>query len=397
MIRSLIWLMVLSCLATAALADARVEISAPAADQPLFGWVTITAVVSNDEGTVRVDFAVDGHPVGSISKPPYSLEVDVGDENRSHLIEVVVKGRHGELARATLTSPAVHVDESVDLELQQLYVTVTDRRGERVLGLESADFEVTDDGVRQRLITVAGGEIPLTATILLDASISMQGGDLEVALKGAQAFIDGMVDLDEARVMVASDHLRLMTPFSGEPETLRQAVSHADAGGGTALLDHLATALLGLEARQGRRVVIVLSDGLDVHSTLGTNELDRIARSSQAMIYWVRLHARKFRRVPWGSEPATVLLSAWRGDSEAHALLDGLEKVVRRSGGRVVSVDSPAETVQAFGDILAELREQYALGYYPEPRWNDSRWRPVRVLARKRALKTRTRDGYVDR
>ena len=115
------------------------------------------------------------------------------------------------------------------------------------------------------------------------------------------------------------------------------------------------------------------------------------------MIYWVRLHARKFRRVPWGSEPATVLLSAWRGDSEAHALLGGLEKIVRHSGGRVVSVDSPAETVQAFGDILAELREQYALGYYPEPRWNDSRWRPVRVVTRKRAFKTRTRDGYVDR
>lgn len=394
MIRSLIWSMVLSCLAAAAQADAGVEILAPAAGRPLFGVVTITAVVTADEEIETVDFAVDGRPVGSISSPPYTLQVDVGEENRSHLIEVVVAGRQGELVRATLTSPAVQVDERVDLELQQLYAVVTNRRGERALGLKAADFAITDDGVRQRLITVAGGEIPLTATLLLDASGSMLGDGLAVALRGAQAFLDGMADLDEARVMVASDRLRFITPFSDDAEALRRTVALADAGGGTAVFDHLAIALLGLEARQGRRVVILLSDGLDMHSVLGHDELATIARSSQAVIYWVRLLSPALQRRMW-LRPVPV--SAWRDVQAIRALPGQLEKIVARSGGRVVAVNELTDTEGAFRDILQELREQYALGYYPDPRRNDGRWRPVRVETRRGSLKVRTRDGYVDR
>ncbi len=108
-------------------------------------------------------------------------------------------------------------------------------------------------------------------------------------------------------------------------------------------------------------------------------------------------------RVLGTTPPSTFALvrllpvSSWHDEKSARHLYRMLGRIVRGSGGRIVTVGSVAGIERAFTEILAELREQYALGYYPDPRRNDGSWRQVKVELAKRGLKLRTREGYVDR
>ena len=135
-----------------------------------------------------------------------------------------------------------------------------------------------------------------------------------------------------------------------------------EAGGGTALNDELYAALQLLEQRQGRRVVIMLSDGLDSHSVLAIDEVLPLAARSRALLYWVRLVSGGPLSPDFAPRHQH---SAWR-DGAAHVRqIDKLDEAVVRSGGRVAMIRGAAEMAPTFTEILAELREQYVLGYYP--------------------------------
>jgi len=389
---------ILGCLAGAvAAAGIEVEILRPAAGEPLIGEIEIVARVSSAEPIVRVEFSIDGEQAGTVSQAPYRLRVDVGPENRERRLAVVAYGGEGSIGRAERVTPAIPIHDRVVLDLQQLYVTVTDRRGRRVLELAQQDFEILDQTIPQEIVTFARGDVPFTAVLLLDGSVSMKGERLKTVLRGARRFVDDMRPLDEAKLIVFSDRPLRITPFVAGGASLAGALARTSATGGTAILDHLHMALLLLEARQGRRVVILLTDGWDLNSVLTPPQVGRIARRSQAIIYWVRLK----RDEPTGGvalrDPGRLIpLSSWHDQETSHRIYKQLEGIVRASGGRIVSISWISEVGDTFREILAELREQYALGYYPQPRRNDGSWRKVRVLLPRHGLNLRTREGYVD-
>ena len=381
-----------------------VDIVSPPPGLALFDEVEIEAVVRPESVVERVEIYLDGRVVGSLREPPYRLRIDVGPENRERRIEILARGRDGSAGWAQRLAPRLRIDEELDLGLRQIYVTVTDRRGQRVLELGRDDFAIHDEGRPQTLVTFARGGIPFTAVLLLDGSLSMQGSRLEAALDGVRRFVSGMEELDEARILVHSDRLLARTDWSSGPGIVTDVLATTEARGGSSILDYLYFALAQLEKRQGRRVVVFLSDGWDLESVLSADQLWQVARLSQALIYWVRLA---------GDQPATggrlkaspedtygpvriVPYSSWRDQDDARKTYKQLERIVEESGGRIVTVSSH-DLGPAFEDILAELREQYALGYYPDPRRRDGSWRDVAVELGQRGLKVSTRLGYVDR
>ncbi len=238
-------------------------------------------------------------------------------------------------------------------------------------------------------MTFEGGEVPLTAALLVDASLSMAGPRLVAAVKGAQAFVAGMLPLDEAMLMLFSDRLLHRTPCTGDPAVIAQALGAVEAHGGTALNDHLYAALERLERHQGRRVLILLSDGVDIESVLSIEDVLWKAERSQSAVYWIRLQEA-------GAPAVVARMSAWRGPEDHRRELAGLSRLVRRSGGRVVDLSRIEDAPTAFGEILAELREQYVLGYYPSVDLDDGSWHQVRVNVRGLGYRVRTREGYVD-
>lgn len=373
--------------------EVRVSILDPGPFDPVSGRITVELQAEAPDPVDpvdRIELHVDGRLVTVLTDgPPWRVEVDLGQENEEHFFRAVAHTASGATGEMSVQTPAIEVDEVLELPLQQLYVTVT-RGGDRVTGLERDDFRVIDDGQVQELVTFEGGDAPLTAVLLVDSSESMRGERLQAAVRGAEAFTAGMKELDEAMTMLFADRLLRASPFTHEPAELRSSLAGARAGGGTALADHLYAAFKVLDGRQGRRVVVVLSDGFDVYSALGMEDVLWKARRSQAIVYWIQLQDRS---VP-GAEPG-LFTSAWRAAEENQAEYEALRRLVLDSGGRIEAIERIDEVEGAFESILAELRDQYVLGYYPTELRHDGSWRQVRVRVRG-TNDVRVREGYVD-
>ena len=216
----------------------------------------------------------------------------------------------------------------------------------------------------------------------------MSGERLRSALRGAETFLRAMRPGDVSSVVLFSDRWLQATPFSGDAESLMGSLRGVRAAGGTALNDTLYLALKKLEAEQGRRVIILLSDGIDSHSALRMPEVTWLAQRSRALIYWIRTDPR--------SDQEISLSSAWKDPETYRAERRELTSTVLESGGRVVELTNLKEAENAFTEILAELREQYALGYYPSQNKGDNSWHRITVRTRRPELMVRTKNGYID-
>lgn len=370
--------------------ELNVSIVKPKGRVPLFGPVDVVAEITGDVEVRGVEVHLDGELAAVRWNPPWTTTIDVGQENAERLIEVVAWGIDGTEARARVVAPPIVVHDRVELDLQQLYVTVQDGK-RRVLDLPSSVFEVRDEGNLQEIVTFEDGDAPFTAVLLLDGSISMEGQRFTTAREGAAAFLRGTKELDEARVLVFHNRLAMATPFALEAETLLPRLKVSETGEGTRVHDHLFLALQLLEERQGRRVVVLLSDGVDFDSVVELQDLEALARRSPAAVYWVRLDG------PHKVRQSNIAPSAWASQRHNFREMKRLERLVESTGGRVAKLRGVDEIVPAFEDILRELREQYVVGYYPDPRHRDGRWRKVDVTVDVPGVRVRTREGYVDR
>jgi Ca-activated chloride channel family protein len=391
-VRGLAWVGALALAVPLAAAAQEVVITSPPAGQPLFGEVDVAVEVRSSRAVERVEFVVDGTLVAVDREPPYRAAADVGDSNIEHRIRVVAFGAGGPIGEASLQSPTYRIDETLEVELRQLYVSVQ-REGRSTGYLEREDFEIIDDGKRQRIVTFELGDVPLTAVLLLDTSASMAGDRLGAALAGARLFVDGMASLDEAKVVLFSDRVIRTTPFASEPTVLEASLTGGEPVGGTAVNDYLYASLKLLDARQGRRVVVLFSDGIDVHSLLSAEEVLWKAQRSQAVIYWLYLREAGEGKGP--REVDAAFNSAWRDYETNQREMRFLKDAVEQSGGRIEALVSVDELGEAFAGILRELREQYVLGYYPSDRRHDGSWHELKVNV-SGVARVRTREGYVD-
>lgn len=366
--------------------DPSVLIALPGPGDAVFGEVRFEAFVKS-ASLDRVELYVDSRLVATLKAPPFATTVNVGDENVKHNFEAVAYSQSGKRASAKVETPRIQIDEEVTAELQQLYVTVSLGKV-RTLDLEQEDFAIIDEGNQEEIVTFGKGEVPLAATVLIDSSVSMSGERLRSALRGAETFLRAMRPEDVTSVVLFSDRWLQATPFSGDAESLIASLHGVRPAGGTALNDTLYLALKKLEAEQGRRVIILLSDGIDSHSALRMPEVTWLAQRSRALIYWIRTDSRSGQDVS--------LSSAWKDPETYREERRQLGETVIETGGRVVDLVNIKDAEKAFSEILSELREQYALGYYPSRNRGDNSWHRITVRVRRPELTVRTKNGYID-
>jgi Ca-activated chloride channel family protein len=347
--------------------------AAISAGQAVFGLVEVEVEAKLPRTPFdKVELYLDGRLVGIKQAPPYHFQADAGQKNEAHHFEAIVYRGARPVGSATLRTPKVQVDLEVDVRLQQVFATV-ESSGSRHGPLRRDDFILSDDGEPQKLALFEHGEVPFTAVLLLDASGSMAGSRLAAALDGARAFAADLGRMDEAKLILFSDRLLLETPFTSIPSVLGLALQGATAGGGTALNDALYLATKRLQSRSGRKVVVVLSDGIDVDSVLPMSGVREAARGGDAAIYWLKL--------PTDEGDNVRRFSNWRDDSGHRRELEELKLAVRESGGRV----QPLRFVQVkptLAELVRELRDQYLLGYYPERRLGPGSWHTLRLRLR---------------
>jgi Ca-activated chloride channel family protein len=370
--------------AGAASAQVAVSILSPSADQPVFGALEVKVGVQSREPIDRVEVFVNGELKGSSTAPPYRIRVDVGEDNVRREFRAVAYTKSGATGADVLVTNPVQIMDELDLKLRALFVSVT-QDGQRTLSLTQEDFQIFDNGVPQEIVTFGRDELPLTAVLLLDTSESMREKEIEAIRRGAKAFLDGMKPADEAMVALFSDRLLRLTPFTADKAVLASTLGGVKSAGGTAVNDFLYLSLKALEMRQGQRVVVLFSDGSDVHSVLPAADVLWKARAGQALIYWIQLGGKH-----------QSFTSSWRDYTANDREYEDLEKAVRESGGRILPIERVGELEHAFVTILRELREQYALGYYPSNAKGDGKWHKIDVRVRGFGEKVRHREGYAD-
>lgn len=368
-----------------------VKLVSPPSGTPAFGEIDLAVRVKSPVPLKWVDYYVDGQRAGRVETPPWKLRFDVGQSNMGHLVRALAEDVLGGKGEAMVKTGSIASDMSFDVRLQQLFVSVTNA-GQAVQGLKQGDFEiVNDEGDRESITTFGGGDLPISSVLLLDSSESMKGEPLKAALAGVKAFVDRTRGDDETMVAFFSDRILSATTFTKDDAALERALGEVKAAGGTAVNDHLYYALNRLQPRLGRRVIVLLSDGLDVSSSLDMDQVLARARRSQAMIYWLRLDdpSTSGKGVPRYS-------SIWRGMDDNARQYTLLEQAVTESGGRILKIRQLGEIDDAFRQVIDELRQQYVLGFQPRDARGRGNWRPLRVRVRGDEFAVRTRAGFVD-
>jgi Ca-activated chloride channel family protein len=263
---------------------------------------------------------------------------------------------------------------SSGIDLVEVYATVTDRDGQPVTGLTAADFRVAEDELPQAITTFAAGEFPLSITIAVDRSFSMAGPRLTLSKQAARSFIAALRPADEVMVLAIGSEVETITPPVPAREAAATRWEAIEAWGTTPLYDASVQALEAIQARRGRRALLLISDGIDRDSQTTAAELIARARESGVLVYPVAIGGT---RPPLFGELANV------------------------TGGRSFFIDDPKRLESQLAILARELRSQYLLGYTPsEPPGPARAWRSIQVTVSRpaaRDLQVRARDGYFSR
>jgi Ca-activated chloride channel family protein len=274
------------------------------------------------------------------------------------------------------------------VELVPLTVTVTDRVGHYVPNLTADDFAILDQGRRQVISHFATSHVPVDLGILLDTSGSMRNS-LALAQRAACGLVRQLREGDRGAVAgIASTVLlhQSMTPDLGRVEA---ALRSTQANGDTALYDAVYIVLREYQQERltssdvRRRVVVLLSDGLDTSSHVTCDDVLDLVRRVEATIYVVSL----------AEDPA--LLARIVDDRKSFESAHALNTLARESGGRLFTAHTARELPGIYDAIGQELSNQYVLGYVPSGPAIDGVFRHVSVgVLQPRVGMARTRAGY---
>ncbi len=269
----------------------------------------------------------------------------------------------------------------VDVKLVNVYVTVTDAHGAPVAGLKKENFRVQEDG-RDQTISVFDKEsaVPLSIALAIDTSLSTRH-DLPLEQASAKRFARAILrSVDALSVFGFSETVLQSTSYTADMHRIEEGIDHIRLGAATALFDAVYFAARSLDRRQGRKVMVLITDGGDTVSKMDYKEAARAAEEAEALVYSIIV-------VP-------IEASAGRETGGEHALIQLSED----TGGRYYYATSMAQLDEAFRQISDELRTQYLLAYYPSQRLSNSQFRRIQVgvtgAAEPTSYHVRHRAGY---
>lgn len=329
-------------------------------------------VVPDGRRLQSMEFKVNDQPVTSLAKPPFQAEVPVPNADLVYLTVVATldDGTHAEALRY-LRAPQ-YVSE-VDVDLVELYATVTDRSGNLVNDLKQEDFEVYESEKKQELVKFdLVRNLPLTVCMLIDTSGSMASA-LSATQSAAVGFLETVMKPgDKAFAVSFARRPRLEMPPTDDVGAVTQAISGLQAMGETALHDALVHSLYYFRGVKGQRALVLLSDGDDNSSYITFKEAMEYAGRSGVAVYAIGLNLT-FMDVGIKSK---------------------LGELAASSGGRAFFTNNAEELPAIYKQIEAELRSRYLLAYNSSEAGQQTGFRPVEIKVKKSGLKARTARGY---
>jgi len=260
-----------------------------------------------------------------------------------------------------------------------LYVTVTDAQKRLVPDLVQSEFEILDNG-KPVPITLFDNQVqPISAVVMLDTSASMTLS-LDILKAAAEQFVIRLLPADRAKVGAFNDKIQVLPrgDFIADRDELRAVIKNdLQYGNPTRLYDAIDASLEALTGQEGRRVVLVFTDGDDTYSKLGRGEVQQRALNDEVMVYAIGLESNFFN-----------------GQSHVRTKPDrGLKKLAEETGGGYFELDQTADLAPTFTRVAQELHSQYLLGFTPEVL--DGKTHKLEVRVKQPGMTARARKSYV--
>ncbi len=262
---------------------------------------------------------------------------------------------------------------------QVVYVptTVTDAEGRLVPDLQKEDFIILDNGKPQE-ITVFQDEVqPFTAAVILDFSASMTG-NLQLLKNATEQFLLRMLPQDKAQVGAFSDKIQFSGTFTSDRDDLIGALGDLQYGNPTRLYDALDESISLLEKVEGRKVVVVFTDGDDTASRVNFGHVLDRAREADVMVYAIGLESEYF------AGPGRIQRT--RPDR-------ALKKLADETGGGYFELKKSADLAPTFTRVAQELHSLYTLGF--QPMVMDGKEHKLEVRVKKPGMTARARRTYI--
>ena len=268
----------------------------------------------------------------------------------------------------------------VDVKLVNVFVTVTDKAGAPVGSLTKDNFKLLEDGVPQKVSVFAReSELPLSIVLAIDTSLSTKK-DLKLETLSARKFTHDILRHQDALSLYQfSEIVEELVPFTSDVARIDRGIDRVHVRAATALYDAIHLGADALMKREGRKVMLLITDGGDTVSQVKYAEALREAQIAEAIVYPIII-------VP-------IEASAGRDLGGEHALI----QIAHDTGGKYYYASDLKTLDEAFRRISEELRTQYLLAYYPSRRLADSDFRKIDVeIAAPDAeeLRSRHRTGY---
>ncbi|HEY6118789.1 MAG TPA: VWA domain-containing protein [Pyrinomonadaceae bacterium] len=267
-------------------------------------------------------------------------------------------------------------------DLITLTVTVTDTYGRYVSGLSQKAFSVFDEKQQQEITFFSDDDSPVSVGVIFDVSGSMSGDKIKRARDALAKFIQTSHNSDEYFLIAFNSRAQLLLDKTRNGDSVLDKLTFVQTRNQTALYD---ACYLGVEKVQRgahpKRALLLISDGQDNNSRYTFNEVRRLLKESDVVLYSIGILS--------GSDSGSAL------GMEGQGILDELSGV---SGGKAFFPRSAAEMDDIFEQIALELRHQYSIGYKPSNFSNDGKWHRIKVkVTPPRGLPrlfVRSKEGY---
>jgi VWFA-related protein len=243
------------------------------------------------------------------------------------------------------------------------------RGGDHVEGLKLGNFEIFDNGAKQKIDKVTLEQVPLESYLVFDVSGSIEGPKLQQLEQAANAFLDGLTPRDKVALITFSKEVEVRQPLTGDFGAFRDAVSKIKAGGQTALYDAALRAVSLRERNDNRAVVLILTDQHDNASAATQKQAIEAAERSDVIAYGVLADEESGGG---GGMGRGMGMGGFR-PAQMQFQIGFLRSLADGTGGRVFRTNSRLRLDEVFGMVLDDARTRYVLTYRPEkitPGWH---------------------------
>ncbi len=306
----------------------------------------------------RLELFLDEQRVATLFQPPFRQRIALPPGNTTRYVRAVAHLADGHNTEAIALFNAPDYVDTLDVQLNELYVAVLNQQGQPTQGLTGSDFRVLDGGNPETIMRFeAVNDLPIHATLMIDTSASMVKS-LPQAQRAALGFLENILTpKDRAAVITFNEAPSLRQKLTNDLDALRSSLAGLHAERGTRFWDSLVYGLQYMKGLTGQRALLVLTDGSDRSSRFDFEKALATARRSGITIYPVGLDIGKL----------------------AVDTRSKLKRLAETTGGQSYFIQSAKELDTVYAQIQGRLRARYLIAYQPSKPLTAGEFRAVEI------------------